>query len=184
MDGFVAPDGEEEIVWGDWSEAEGDATSCSSSVQECDGENEKIHDSDDEVRRIELESALGTPTRRSSTASKLFYSDPDDAAVAVVVALAVAPWENSQDAQDDGAARGTLVEEASEELVEEIGDAVTLFGRRCNRGRKPVCFWMTAEVLADGEVSEVLERAKRVGLGRCVDMGDGTVRWTVGPRGV
>ncbi|EUC43873.1 hypothetical protein COCMIDRAFT_38227 [Bipolaris oryzae ATCC 44560] len=56
---------------------------------------------------------------------------------------------------------GTL---SSEEVAEQISDAILLFSRRCNRGRKAMRVRVTEEDMRDGEVREGLKRAGKLGL--------------------
>jgi hypothetical protein len=51
-----------------------------------------------------------------------------------------------------------------------------------NRHRKPIRLRLAPGVLEDQEVREALESAMKLGLGRKFSLGDGSKRWTTGPK--
>lgn len=117
--------------------------------------------------------------RTGSGESKLFYSGPEDPPDLLAL------WPLS----DFGSCPGSpledseaLILEASEEVVEEIFDALSLFARRCNRHREPLTLRLASAVLRDDGVREALESAVRRGLGRKLSLADGSKRWTIGPK--
>lgn len=76
-----------------------------------------------------------------------------------------------------------LFKKVSEDVLEEIIDAVALFGRRAHRNRPHVRFRLAAAVLEDEQIREALESAIAAGLGRKLSMADGTKRVSIGPKG-
>jgi hypothetical protein len=74
---------------------------------------------------------------------------------------------------------------SSEDIAEEIMDAITLVSRRCNRNRAPLRLRLSKKTLEDEEVLDALELAGRIGMAKGVEMRDveGSVGWTVGLKG-
>ncbi|CAA9963543.1 hypothetical protein PTMSG1_06905 [Pyrenophora teres f. maculata] len=69
------------------------------------------------------------------------------------------------------------------EIAEEISDAITLFSRRCNRGRTPLLLVLGREMMCEEEVLEALAQGRKGGFARGVGLGgDGSVGWCVGGR--
>ncbi|KAF2688912.1 hypothetical protein K458DRAFT_401018 [Lentithecium fluviatile CBS 122367] len=173
MDEFVI--GDEEGV-GVWSEREDEDVEVDEEEDEYeddlevgDGNATDAHD----TRRQEPE--IRIKSRRSSNESKLFFSDPDDKSNPLALpSLSDLGFEVE-------AKNELLVAEANADIVEEIVGALTLFPRRCNRGRKPVRLRLAAGVLEDREVREALESALRLGLGRKISLRDGSKWWKIGP---
>ncbi|PSN68183.1 hypothetical protein BS50DRAFT_573141 [Corynespora cassiicola Philippines] len=124
------------------------------------------------------ESSRRSTMTRSST-SKLFFSDPDDF-------LQPVPFSPVSNESLIGSPRlGALlplVEEATEEIVEDIMDAISKFSRRCNGNLMPVRMRLSAPVLEDEMIREALDHARRLGLGKRVSLGDGSICCTIGPK--
>jgi hypothetical protein len=143
--------------------------------EEEEGKREGEEEEDDDLGGFEIAGG----SRRSSNASKLFYSDPEDKSSPLAQLL----WsDGSSDSEMVETENELLIMEADDDLVEEILDALAMFSRRCNRGKQPIRMTLTAEVLEDREVKEALESAMKLGLGRKLSLGDGSKRWTIGPK--
>ena len=124
-----------------------------------------------------------SPIRRvssSAASSRLFYTDPEGDGG---VEAHLPPWADLGFQTRGEARQVPLIVQASEEVVEEIMDAVAMFSRRVNRGRDSVVLRLAAAVLEDSEVKEALEDAVRAGLARKVSLEDGSKRWSIGAKG-
>lgn len=75
-----------------------------------------------------------------------------------------------------------FISQASEEIVEEIIDAIALFSRRVYRDRPHLRLRLAAAVLEDREIRDALEYAIRTGLGRKISLIDGSKRLSIGPK--
>ncbi|KAL1602601.1 RNA polymerase III subunit C82 [Paraconiothyrium brasiliense] len=124
--------------------------------------------------RADRRSSQNSYSRRRS--SSLFVSDlVGDPSIP----HQLAPWlQTGKDAVE-----APLIAQASEEVVEEIVDALALFSRRVNRDRPSVRLRLAAAVLEDEEIRYLLEDAIRTGLGRKLSLADGSKRWSFGPKG-
>ncbi|XP_014561962.1 hypothetical protein COCVIDRAFT_85363 [Bipolaris victoriae FI3] len=72
---------------------------------------------------------------------------------------------------------------SSEDVAEQISDAILLFSRRCNRGRKAMGVRVTDGDMRDREVREGLERAGKLGLVEKKEVKVGCVVWYFGAQG-
>ncbi|KAF2443415.1 hypothetical protein P171DRAFT_495133 [Karstenula rhodostoma CBS 690.94] len=112
-------------------------------------------------------SSGGSYARRRS--SSLFVSDRvGDTSIS----RQFAPWPQTAGDGVEDDVEAPLIEQASEEVVEEIIDAIALFSRRVYRNRPPVRLRLAAAVLEDKETRDALESAIRTGLGRKFSLAD------------
>ncbi|KAF1844828.1 uncharacterized protein K460DRAFT_405107 [Cucurbitaria berberidis CBS 394.84] len=143
--------------------------------RKADFDGQSVEDEDPVLRKTSV-----TSTRSESSA--LFVSDPDD------------PPEPLEWCPTDPRSNliaflfeyeiymgMNVIDAALEDIVEEIMDAVGLFSRRCNRKRTPLRLRLSSKILDDGEVCDALQTAERLGLGRGMNLGDGTEGWVIGP---
>ncbi|KAF2731422.1 hypothetical protein EJ04DRAFT_579135 [Polyplosphaeria fusca] len=70
----------------------------------------------------------------------------------------------------------------AEDVIEEVSDAIALFGRRCNAMRPPVIIAFRSGLVGDSGVREVLDEVVRRGMGRGLGEARGVVEWIVRAR--
>ena len=157
-----------------------------------DGVGESENEDEDEEKKDENEeksekgkkrssissliSSASSSSASSSASSSLFVSETPKPVKSTPPSLTSTPITLSR----SHFAHLAINTASASEIVEEIADAISLFGRRCNRNAKPLLLRMSREMMCENEILETVSMGRKMGFARARVLEDGSVGWCIG----
>ena len=164
-EGFVVSDGEGE----------------SENEDEDENEEEKDENEDESEKGKKrssvssLISSASSSSASSSASSSLFVFETPKPVKSTLPSLTSTPITLRRSHFDHLA----IITASASEIAEEIADAISLFGRRCNRNAKPLLLRMSREMMCENEILETVSMGRKMGFARARVLEDGSVGWCI-----